>query len=160
MRRPHYRAPPGSIHRNRISPQPNAPRLLSKTFQPRCLKVIDTFRSLLPGMVSATPSTDRSSVNGVEVKGVLFKNNAIDMAGNLYFPKDFSESRVDTDLHGGQFILIPPWPVAVPEIFTPTPSCRTSARRDRGSPKRNRACGTSPPGACIGLDHRGWRHEW
>ena len=68
-------------------------------------------------MVSATPSTDRSSVNGVEVKGVLFKNNAIDMAGNLYFPKDFSESRVDTDLHGGQFILIPPWPVAVPEIL-------------------------------------------
>ena len=58
-------------------------------------------RSLLPGMVSATPSTDRSSVNGVEVKGVLFKNNAIDMAGNLYFPKDFSESRVDTDLHAG-----------------------------------------------------------
>jgi hypothetical protein len=52
-------------------------------------------------MVSATPSTDRSSVNGVEVKGVLFKNNAIDMAGNLYFPKDSSESRVDTDLHGG-----------------------------------------------------------
>src|ERR1700726_2828940 len=75
-------------------------------------------------------------------------------------PKDFSESRVDTDLHGGQFILVPPWPVAVPESFTPTPSCRTSARRDRGSPKRNRACGTSPPAACIGLDHRGWRHEW
>jgi hypothetical protein len=46
------------------------------------------------------------------------------------------------------------------EPFTPTPSCRTSARRDRGSPKRNRACGTSPPAACIGLDHRGWRHEW
>jgi hypothetical protein len=54
-------------------------------------------------MVSATPSTDRSSVNGVEVKGVLFKNNAIDMTGNLYFPKDFSESRVDTDLHVGQY---------------------------------------------------------
>jgi hypothetical protein len=66
----------------------------------------------------------------------------------------------DTEAHGGQLILIPPWPVAVPEIFTPTPSCRTSARRDRGSPKRNRACGTSPPAACIGLDHRGWRHEW
>jgi len=31
-------------------------------------------------MVSATPSTDRTSVNGVDVKGVLFKNNAIDMA--------------------------------------------------------------------------------
>src|SRR3979409_52949 len=89
-------------------------------------------------MVSATPSTDRSSVNGVEVKGVLFKNNAIDMAGNLYFPKDFSESRAETDLHGGQSIHTPPWPVAVPEIFTPTPSCRTSARRDRGSPKHNR----------------------
>jgi YD repeat-containing protein len=46
------------------------------------------------------------------------------------------------------------------DFFTPTASCRTSARRARGSPKRNRACGTSPPAACIGLDHRGWRHEW
>jgi hypothetical protein len=44
-------------------------------------------------------------------------------------------------------------------VITPTPSQRTSARRDRESPMRNRACGTSPPAACICLDHRGWRRE-
>lgn len=49
---------------------------------------------LIPGLALAAPQSERNARKSeVTVRNVTFKNDAIDMAGNLYLPKDFSESR-------------------------------------------------------------------
>lgn len=49
---------------------------------------------LVPSFVFAAGTAERSpKANGVTMKNVTFKNNAIDMAGNVYLPKGFDEKR-------------------------------------------------------------------
>lgn len=48
----------------------------------------------LPAMAfGAVTSTSSSQHEGTQMKAVSFKNNAIDMAGNLYLPEGFSEAK-------------------------------------------------------------------
>lgn len=45
----------------------------------------------MPDLVFASDTSGLAGPNGVTVRAVTFKNNAIDMAGNLYLPKGFRE---------------------------------------------------------------------